>query len=271
MHMISSYGEYLRADELLSLQHPVSSRPSDELVFIVAHQACELWFKLILADLNSAVRAFDSTDGRAALHCLRRVADVEGILLAQMVLLETFDPVAFADIRPALGTASGAQSRQYVAIERLSTESLAGSASPATRDVWSAFVSFVGRSGFVFPQDDTEFARSRRVATLADIYRSVGAGGRESDAGATLIRDLAESLIEHDQRFSMWRYRHMLTAIRQIGTSPGTGGTAGGDWLERRLAGRRFFPELWDLRTALATPATVDRPRVGLVSHVAPR
>jgi tryptophan 2,3-dioxygenase len=264
---MSGYAEYLKADALLELQHPLSGCQDEELVFIVAHQAYELWFKLIVADLRATIRALELQKGRHALRLLRRIADVETIMLEQMILIENLDTLAFAEIRGSLGSASGAQSRQYSTIEQLSTNTLSAAREPEVRDAWSAFSGYLERAGFAFPRDASQCSETRRAATLVDIYRQ-SRGDGPAVAEAVMVRDIAEALLSHDQRFSLWRYRHVLAASRHLGSCPGTGGTSGVEWLERRSMGRRFYPELWKIRTGLGVPLSAGRaPRLDLVAQ----
>jgi tryptophan 2,3-dioxygenase len=241
---VAGYQEYLELDQLLTLQRPRTEHTATELAFIIVHQVSELWFKLIIDDIHGAIDALGEHDAGAALRRLNRIHEVEHLLVDQFVLIDTLPVGGFAALRPALGTASAAESQQFATIERLSCPH-SGHRAPATnpaQDLWTALCMYVRIEGHDMPTDDTEEARERRHCALVDVYRK---------AGPTSA--LCEAFIDHDQSFCIWRQRHALAVARQIGTNAGTGGTTGVAYLERR-GSRRFFPELWSARGDLGTP-----------------
>jgi tryptophan 2,3-dioxygenase len=235
---MAGYSEYLKLDELLSLQQLRTDRRSTELAFIVVHQVYELWFKLLIEDLGSAIGALDDDDVPSTLRYLRRVHEVERLLIEQLVLIDHLDPTGFTEIRPALGTASAAESRQFATIRALSTPRHGHNPAGPARDLWTAFCAHAQRNGFDMPTDDSDEAQRRRTATLVEIYR-VEPG---------LLTDLCEALLDHDHAFCIWRHRHSLAVTRHIGDNPGTGGTSGVAYLERRI-NQQFYPGLWAART----------------------
>lgn len=230
---MTGYHEYMKLDELLSLQQPRTDLLSVELPFIVVHQVSELWFKLVIEDLGAAIAALDDADLPAAMSRLRRTHEVERLLIDQLVLIDHLPPGGFAETRPALGTASAAESRQFATIQTLSTPSGRRNGS-APRDLWTALCAHARRAGFDMPHGDSDDARTRRRRTLAEIYRR--------DRG--LLAAVCEALLDHDHAFRVWRHRHSLAAERHIGEAPGTGGTSGVAYLERRMS-RTFYPDLW--------------------------
>ncbi len=241
---MAGYHEYLELDRLLSLQRLRTEHAATELAFLVVHQVSELWFKLIIDDIRGTIEGLCVADDEAALRRLRRVHEVEQLLVDQLILIDHLPPGGFGALRPALGNASAAESRQFATIERLSSPHAAPrgpAAGPA--DLWTALCRRLRADGRDVPADDTDEGRSRRQDTLLDVYREAGSAS-----------SVCEALLDHDHAFTMWRQRHALAVARQIGDVPGTGGTTGLAYLERRC-NRRFYPELWSVRAHLASPA----------------
>jgi len=232
----TDYATYLLIEDLLRLQRPTPGA-HDELLFIVAHQAYELWFKLILHELVTA--RDELADGRphGAEPRLRRVVAVERLLLEQLSVLETMGPEGFLEFPQPLAPASGFQSRQLRAIEWLSGErdNWPGGDPPAGPSLYEAF-----SAGLGLPAD-----RGERLAALAELYRD-----RAGDPLRSAWHAVAELLLDHDEGCARWRHHHALMAARAIGTHPDTGGPDGVEYLESRVD-RRFFPDLWDVRQAL--------------------
>jgi tryptophan 2,3-dioxygenase len=234
----ADYATYLLIDDLLRLQRPLTPEAHDELLFIIVHQAYELWFKLMLHELVAA--RDELADGRphVAAPRLRRVVAVERLLLEQLSVLETMGPEGFLEFRDPLAPASGFQSRQFRAIEWLSGERdtwPGGGEPPAGPSLYEAFC-----AGLELAAD-----REQRLAALADLYRD-HAGDPLRDAW----HQVAELLLDHDEGTARWRHHHALMAAREIGTRPGTGGSPGVEYLKSRVD-RRFFDDLWDVRLAL--------------------
>jgi tryptophan 2,3-dioxygenase len=233
----TDYATYLLIDDLLRLQRPITPGAHDELLFIVVHQAYELWFKLILHELTTA--RDELADGRphAAAPRLRRVVAVWRLLIAQLDVLETMSPEGFLEFRDPLAPASGFQSRQFREIEWVSGERgtwPGDGEAPAGPSLYEAFAAGLG-----LPED-----REARLAALADLYRD------HADPLRAAWHDVAELLVDHDEGVGRWRHHHALMAAREIGTRPGTGGSPGVEYL-RGTVDRRFFPDLWDVRLAL--------------------
>jgi tryptophan 2,3-dioxygenase len=234
-----SYPSYLALDELLDLQRPRSSPVHpDELLFIVVHQASELWFKAILHELDGLVRTMESGATGFALWHSQRINALTRIVSAQLSSLDTLPPQHFAQFRGYLGSSSGSQSAQFRAIEAASglrephflTAIRAHGEPPAVVAAWlerptlqALFLDLVAREG----------------RTLEDLY---------TGAAPTPLFFLAESLLEYEQQFAQWRFKHVQLVERVIG--PGTGGTGGtlGARYLMKTVDQRFFPALWDVR-----------------------
>ena len=234
----TDYASYLFIDDLLQLQRPITPGAHDELLFIIVHQAYELWFKLILHELGAARDELADARPHAAAPRLRRVVAVERLLLDQLDVLETMGPEGFLEFRDPLAPASGFQSRQFRAIEWLSGERgtwPGGGDPPAGPSLYEAFCAGLG-----LPEE-----RDARLEALADLYRD-----HADDPLRAAWHAVAELLVDHDEGTARWRHHHALMAAREIGTRPGTGGSPGVAYLKTTVD-RRFFPDLWDVRLTL--------------------
>ncbi len=248
-----TYGGYLAVPELLSLQQLRSDPPvHDELLFIVVHQAYELWFKQLIFELETIRNRMIEGDGERARHYLTRVAAIERVLIEQIGVLQTMTPQDFLEFRSLLTPASGFQSAQFREVEFVSglkdrryLRDLAGTAEEMRRlsrrldepTVWDGFVALLERRGLPMPEDDVD-ARMQSLLRMA--REPVHAG----------LFAVAEGLLDHDESFAEWRYRHVLMVEREIGAKPGTGGSAGVEYLRSTLT-KRCFPELWEIRSNL--------------------
>ena len=236
-----SYGAYLRVPELLDLQKRLSEE-HDELLFIVAHQVYELWFKVILFELEAARDRIASGDIFFARHYLQRVHVVEKLLIEQIDVLETMSPQDFLAFRWKLAPASGFQSVQFREIEFLS-----GLKEPKYLERLDSTPEEMGRLRKRLEQPSVEDAfrallTRRGSPSLLDVFRNRELYGD--------LFDLCEALLDHDEAFAHWRARHVLMVERQIGGKTGTGGSTGAQYLRTTL-GKRFYPELWEVRSQL--------------------
>lgn len=261
-----TYGSYLGVPELLSLQRLRSDPPQhDELLFIVIHQVYELWFRQLLHELDGVIRRLDADQVLGAHRLLQRCIEIQRVLVAQVSILETMTPVDFLTFRDHLTPASGFQSAQFREVEfvsglknaRFLAFYEAGSPERATLErrmegptLAGAYDAMLRRRGFALPEPepplerdpDSETSRAR-VQELLRIYR-------EPEPNYDLFL-FTESLLQYDELFTLWRLRHVLMVERMIGNKPGTGGSEGAMYL-RRTAERKFFPELWELRSYLS-------------------
>jgi tryptophan 2,3-dioxygenase len=236
-----SYGSYLKVPELLRLQKGMSSE-HDELLFIVAHQVYELWFKVVLFELEAARDRIGADDIFFARHLLHRVHVIERLLVEQIEVLETMSPQDFLAFRSELAPASGFQSVQFREIEFLSglKEPKYVARLEATPEELDRL-----RKRLEEPSLDDAFRallERRGSPSLVEVFRD-----REHHAD---LFDLCEALLDHDEAFAHWRARHVLMVERQIGGKTGTGGSTGAQYLRTTL-GKRFYPELWEVRSRL--------------------
>ncbi|MGD0053030.1 MAG: tryptophan 2,3-dioxygenase family protein [Vulcanimicrobiaceae bacterium] len=252
-----TYGSYLRIPELLALQQRLSDPPHhDELLFIVIHQVYELWFKQLLHELDAAVGFLERDDLLRVAKAFRRIHAIQRVLEQQVDILETMTPQEFNAFRTGLNPASGFQSAQFRQIEFRC--GLHGNADAL-------------RHLELTPPERAELDRRLHEPTLPDVLHALlarrGFAVDSHDALLTSLRTiyeheeqhyalylLLEDLIEFDERFLLWRGRHVRMVERMIGMKPGTGGTLGAAYLQTTLT-QRFFPELWEVRTLLGTPA----------------
>ena len=262
-----SYNKYLRVPELIELQTCLSSPAHhDELLFITVHQAYELWFKQILHEIDAALRLMNEDRAGEAALAMRRVVEIEKLLIRQIHILETMTPINFLGFRDELNPASGFQSMQFREIEfasGLKHESIVRAFAddefaqkrlqcrldePSLAD---NFFALLRRGGFDAPSDhdprddkERRSNQSRRVRAIVEILTHPEKLYKEYQ--------LAEALLEHDEYFSLWRSHHIKMVERMVGAKRGTGGSEGVGYLKTTLD-KRFFPELWEARTYLSS------------------
>ena len=234
-----TYGSYLALDQLLALQHPRSvPEHSDELLFIVVHQASELWFKEILHELDALIDVLSRGEAEFALFRMGRINALMRIVSAQLSALETLPPQHFAEFRRHLGTSSGSQSVQFRAIEAVS-----GLREPH-------FMAMLAEHGEI----PALVQRALSRPTLQELYLALLRDrGVELEAlfvgeRPTVLFFLAEALLEYEQQFGLWRFHHVQLVERVLGPlTGGTGGTLGAKYLTRTID-QKFFPDLWAVR-----------------------
>lgn len=260
-----TYGTYLALHDLLGAQHPRSEpQHHDELLFIIQHQTSELWLKLMLHELRSARDAIKNDDLNLALKRTARVKQIQFQLTEQWSVLATLTPSEYVEFRRFLATSSGFQSYQYRAVEFLF-----GNKNPAMLDVFKTdpdaqamltelleepslydeFLRLLARAGFAIPEsalnpdvtNEHEFL-PELVPPLLEIYTSSKEHWRYYEA--------CEELVDLEENFQLWRFRHLRTVQRTIGMKTGTGGSAGVAFLERALS-HSFFPELYAVRNEI--------------------
>ncbi|HEY9180418.1 MAG TPA: tryptophan 2,3-dioxygenase family protein [Candidatus Baltobacteraceae bacterium] len=247
-----SYGSYLHIDDLLSLQRPLSSpEHHDEMLFIIIHQVYELWFKQLLHETSAVMRALDRDELLQTAKHFRRIHTIQRLIEQQIDVLETMTPQEFNAFRDNLNPASGFQSIQFRELEFLCgvrrTETLKYiQTNPEQRErlerrlneasLYDKAKAVLRRRGFATDTHD-------------DLVQSYKAIYEHPEQHYDLYL-LLEDLIEFDERFLLWRGRHVRMVERMIGAKKGTGGSLGAAYLAKTLE-HRFFPELWEVRTLL--------------------
>ena len=246
-----SYNKYLRVQDLINLQDCLSEPAHhDELLFITVHQAYELWFKQILHELDAAIQFLIEDRLPAATRALKRIVEIEKLLVQQIHILESMTPISFLQFRDELNPASGFQSTQFREIE---------------------FSSGLKNERILREFENDQFAYERLQArmerpSLADaFYQALERRGLDVSKPAQAILEilthfenryeefqLAEALMEHDEYFSLWRSHHIKMVERMVGAKRGTGGSEGIGYLQTTLE-KKFYPELWEARTYLDT------------------
>jgi tryptophan 2,3-dioxygenase len=249
-----TYGSYLRIDDLLDLQRPRSDPPHhDELLFIIIHQVYELWFRQLLHEIEAAMRNLRSDDLLKVSKGFRRIHAIQRLLEQQVDILETMTPQDFNAFRAGLNPASGFQSAQFREIEFLCGAQKTGylkylEPTSAERErlerrlaeptLYDDLKALLARKGFAVGGSNA------LIAAFRTIY--------EHEAEYFGLHMLLEDCIEFDERMLLWRGRHVRMVERMIGFKPGTGGSLGARYLHTTLE-KRFFPELWAVRTELGT------------------
>ena len=234
-----TYTSYLGLDQLLDLQRPRSEpEHPDELLFIIVHQSSELWFKAILHDLNGLITALEAREAGQSLWRLQRINALMRIVSTQLSSLETLPPQHFAQFRTFLGSSSGSQSIQFRAIE----------AASGLRD--EHFMRALEEHGAIPEIVQRALARPTLQELFLALLVSSGVTMEELylGPGPTVLFFLAEALLEYEQQFGQWRFKHVQLVERVIGPQTGgTGGTLGSRYLLRTID-QKFFPKLWEVR-----------------------
>lgn len=258
-----SYGDYLALDQVLSAQRPKSAA-HDEVLFIIQHQTSELWMKLVIHELMAALGHIQRDDLQPAFKMLARVSRVMSQLLQSWDVLATLTPTEYLTFRGQIGQASGFQSYQYRMIEfALGNKNSVMVRPHAHRadlhekvlsvlnapSLYDEAIKLLSRRGFALSPAclDRDWSQPYRAdasveAAWLEVYRNTEAHWD--------LYELAEELVDLEDAFRQWRFRHVTTVERIIGFKRGTGGTSGVAYL-RKMLDVRLFPELWDLRTAL--------------------
>jgi tryptophan 2,3-dioxygenase len=258
-----SYGEYLQLDKILGAQKPLTYE-HDEMMFIIVHQSSELWMRLMLHELRGVLECVRRDDLDPSFKMLTRVAHVQTQLISTWDVLSTMTPFEYSAFRNALGRSSGFQSVQYRMLEFLlgnkhpqmvevhKRDPEATAALQSTLEAPSIYdeaLRLLSRRGYGIPEDyltrdfKEPYVASKQVAgAWLGVYHNA-----EKDWD---LYELAERLVDLDQKFQLWRCHHLKTVERIIGYKPGTGGTGGVSYLAKALE-LKFFPELWQIRTSM--------------------
>jgi tryptophan 2,3-dioxygenase len=258
-----SYGEYLQLDKILGAQKPLTYE-HDEMMFIIVHQSSELWMRLMLHELRGVLECVRRDDLDPSFKMLTRVSHVQTQLISTWDVLSTMTPFEYSAFRNALGRSSGFQSVQYRMLEFLlgnkhpqmvevhKRDPEAAAALQSTLEAPSIYdeaLRLLSRRGYGIPEDyltrdfKEPYVASKQVAgAWLGVYHNA-----EKDWD---LYELAERLVDLDQKFQLWRCHHLKTVERIIGYKPGTGGTGGVSYLAKALE-LKFFPELWQIRTSM--------------------
>ncbi len=259
-----SYNKYLRVQDLINLQDCLSDPAHhDELLFITVHQAYELWFKQILHELDAAIQFMEEDRVPAATRAMKRVVEIEKLLVNQIHILESMTPISFLAFRDQLNPASGFQSMQFREIEFSSGLKDKNILREFSRDEFAherlqarmsrpslaeCFYRVLQRRGLNAPLNaDGDTAQQKKAyeeRTRAALEVLTHFEERYEEF------QLAESLLDHDEYFSLWRSHHIKMVERMVGAKRGTGGSEGIGYLKTTLD-KKFFPELWEARTHL--------------------
>ncbi len=270
-----TYTGYLDLPKILSAQHPLSSPAHhDEMLFIIQHQTSELWMKLVVHELRAAMEFVRSGQLAPSFKILARVKHIQAQLYSQWAVLATLTPTEYMQFRSALGRASGFQSHQYREIEFLLGNKDASSLRVFEHDkaiterltntlhapsLYDEFLIHLARVGHAVPEACTKRDWSTPYesnAGLIPVFKAV----YERPGEHWEAYEMCEKLVDIEESFALWRFRHLKTVERIIGFKRGTGGSSGVRFL-RAAIDTRLFPELWDVRTELdEVPASPTAP-----------
>jgi tryptophan 2,3-dioxygenase len=254
-----TYWDYLKVEELLSLQRPLGEE-HDEILFIIIHQSYELWFKEMLHEIDYLAVLLRRDDLPRAFHTLKRILTTLKMLVAKIDILETMTPLEFLAFRERLESGSGFQSAQFRELEfvlghkRMGMVTNFPEGSPARArlarrfdapTLWDGFARFLKDAGYAVPEevlgrDVTQPIRPSAAMqkALIEVYRSDSS-----------LASLCERMVDLDEGMQEWRYRHVKMVERTIGTKRGTGGSEGAEYLKTTLM-HPLFPDLWEIRTS---------------------
>jgi tryptophan 2,3-dioxygenase len=257
--MSLTYSSYLHLPDLLRMQEPRSTPPEhDEMLFIVIHQTYELWFKLILHEVDKVNRDFAGNDLYGALHTWKRLRTILKTLVGQIDILETMTPMSFSSFRSRLDDASGFQSFQFREIEfafgykRASVtgaipdtgvERATADRRLAERSVMDYFYDFLAHRGLIVPAELRDRDLTQPTLASTTLQEELLRGYREQPDLVILL----ELMTDFDEGFQEWRYRHIKLVERTIGAKRGTGGSPGVEFLKLSLW-KPLFPDLWAIR-----------------------
>lgn len=260
-----SYASYLQLPTLLSAQQPVSEpQHHDEMLFIIQHQTTELWLKLVLHELRSAAAWLQADNLGSALKAIARVKHIQKTLTEQWSVLATLTPTEYAQFRDFLGNSSGFQSSQYRAVEFVLGNKNAKMLPIFAADVeayamltevleapsiYDEFLAYLARQGFTVPAEvlDRDVTTAHQFTpSLVPLFKHIYENAAEN-WGAY---EACEELVDLEDNFQLWRFRHLRTVQRTIGMKAGTGGSQGASFLQKALE-LTFFPELFAVRTEI--------------------
>lgn len=261
----SDYTAYLQLDVLLDAQHPLSDPPHhDEMLFIIQHQVTELWIKLIVHEIEAAMRRIRVDDVPPAVKHLARVKHIQNQIYNQWMVLDTLTPSEYAQFRNVFGKASGFQSPQYRLLEFLLGNKSRSILTVYEQQVswherlvealnapslFEEFLAYLSRTGYAIPQSEVERDFSESHTESAEVV-AVLRGIYESPRDHWANYEMCEALMDVANNFQFWRFHHMKTVERIIGHKKGTGGSSGVSFLKKAIESE-FFPELIAVRTEI--------------------
>jgi tryptophan 2,3-dioxygenase len=255
-----TYTSYLALDELLGAQRP-RSEEHDEILFIVVHQVYELWFKELLHELAYLQKSLEAGEGPRALNTFKRILTILKLVVAQLDVIETMTPVQFLSFRDRLESASGFQSAQFRTLEAVlgrrdrhvlrqyedgSEDYKLIDAALTRRSVYDSFLLYLSGHGYEIPAGRLERDVTQPVEDSQEVHAAILAAYREEGEAA----QVCERMVDLDEGFQEWRYRHVKMVERTIGDRMGTGGSAGAKYLKSTLS-QPLFPDLWSVRSEL--------------------
>lgn len=257
-----TYSEYLKIDELLTLQKPLSDGPEhDEMLFIVIHQVYELWFKQVLHEADYLRRLFEQNEPGRAQHTFKRLLTILKVMVAQIDILETMTPLEFLSFRDRLESGSGFQSAQFRELEFLlgrknprALDRYTPCSEPRKRlerrlaapTLWDAFLHHLAAHGIAIPGSQLNRDFRQPIESTPEVRKAMIEVYRHHPN----LAGLCERLVDLDEGMMEWRYRHVKMVQRTIGTKMGTGGSAGAEYLMTTL-NQPLFPDLWAIRSEL--------------------
>ena len=257
------YSSYLQLEGILSQQKPLSPE-HDEMLFIILHQSSELWLKLSLFELDACIKQLQQDNLDLCFKMLSRLTTIQKQLIQSWDILSTMTPSDYSKFRNYLGSSSGFQSYQYRLLEfKL------GNKNPQLADVYQhrkeihqeltqclnqpsiydESLILLSKKGFAIPQEKVKRDWKQAYKPCVEVEMAWEKIYKASK-GYWDLYELAEKLLDLDDRFQQWRFHHMLTVKRIIGFKQGTGGSSGVHYLQKRV-GESFFPELWSVRSRL--------------------
>ena len=260
-----TYGGYLCLDQVLHAQQPLSSPPHhDEMLFIIQHQTSELWMKLMVHELEAAVKHVQEDRLEPCFKILSRVKLIQQQLISSWGVLETLTPAEYSEFRGVLGASSGFQSYQYRALEFMLGNKYAPMIDVFSYDpdiqqwlrnklespsIYDEFLRYLARHGHAIPQDHIERDWTQPYERHTDVTQAIKGIYLDTKTHWNAY-EMCEKLVDVEVNFQVWRFRHMKTVQRTIGFKAGTGGSSGVGFLQKALE-LTFFPELFDVRTEL--------------------
>ncbi|MCI5121503.1 MAG: tryptophan 2,3-dioxygenase [Candidatus Electrothrix sp. AUS4] len=261
--MALTYASYLQVENLLLLQKPESDKPEhDEMLFIIIHQAYELWFKEVLHEIDHLTDLMFACDRKKIPHTIKRIRTIFKVLVHQTDILKTMTPMEFLSFRNTLQTASGFQSSQFRELEfalgykRTKIQEIFNK-SPSEHErllrriarpsVWDGFLALLHAAGYPVPKERLEKISDEPTVPSKEIQQIL----RETYNSDPQLSYICEGLLDIDEVIQEWRYQHVKTVERILGDKPGTGGSSGAEYLRGTLF-KPFFPDLWAIRSDIA-------------------